>query len=311
MTAGEEYRFERIGQETYHHLVALVRNCFGKKITLEHVRAKYDTSRFGAADIGYLAMTAEGIPAAYYGVFPIHVEIDQVVHLAAQSGDTMTDPAHQKRGLFIRLANVTYELAKQSGVRFIFGFPNANSLPGFERKLGWSFSGELQDFKFLTGAFPLCEAAERWPVLRPIHSAWVTFQKGEVRAMTTDERVGSFGGSVLHDRKFFNYKEGLGAFWVERAGIRFLVHPNVHLYIGEILLDDPSVGVDVAMHLKALGRRFLCRQAVCTFSTGHPLFSVLTKQTVSQPGLKIGYLDLGSGLPLDRMSYSRSDLDTF
>ena len=311
MASGEEYHFERIGPGTYHHLVTLVRRCFGKRISLEQVRAKYDTSRFGAADIGYLAMTGDGVPAAYYGVFPIRVKFDQGVHLAAQSGDTMTDPAHQKRGLFIRLANITYALAKQNGVQFIFGFPNANSLPGFERKLGWSFAGELQEFKFLTGAFPLCEAAERWPALRPLHSAWVSFRKGDVRAITNEEHGGALDASVIHDRIFFDYKQGLGAFWVERGGIRFLVHPNVHLYIGEILMDDPTLEADLARHIKALGRRFLCRQAICTVSTGHPMFNVLSGLTVARPGLKIGYLDLGSGLPLDKMSYSRSDLDTF
>src|SRR5436190_18087825 len=102
----EDYRIERITPEAYPHLVTLMRRCFGLRPSLGQVRWKFNTAAFGAGNIGYIAYAPDGTPAAYYGVFPVVVRFQGVDHLAAQSGDTMTDPAHQKKGLFIRLAKL-------------------------------------------------------------------------------------------------------------------------------------------------------------------------------------------------------------
>lgn len=305
----DDYDIVRIGEGTYQHLVTLIRRCFGYAVTLGQVRAKYATRPFGAADIGFLAIARNGQPAAYYGVFPIIVELLGERFLAAQSGDTMTDPDHQKRGLFIKLAGLSYELAERSGIKFIFGFPNENSLPGFQRKLGWTFCGHLHDFKLATGAFPMCELSSRWKWLLPIYRSIMAKRCAALRVDGPELRRGI--GASLRDDRFFRYKEGLGARWVGLNGLQFFAKPDVHLYVGEVCDIQDFASEQVKASLVGIGRSLLCGKVVCTLSGNHPSFELMSLITSPMPSLPIGYKDLGSGLPIDRLVYSRTDLDTF
>ncbi|MFZ1686691.1 MAG: GNAT family N-acetyltransferase, partial [Flavobacteriales bacterium] len=291
------------------HLITLVRRCFGTHLSLDQVGAKFNTAPFGAADIGYLAFAATGEPAAYYGVFPVLVNLKGQVHLAAQSGDTMTDPDHQKKGLFIRLAKLTYALAQENGVRFVFGFPNENSLPGFERKLNWTLSGHLYDLRFRTGALPLCELASKSRLFKPVYAAII--RRRASRVISAPLATETQTDACVHDERFHGYKQAMGALWIEVAGVRMFVKPAVHLYVGDIRFKGAP---DADLVLRAITRAagiFYCSQAVCTFSEGHPLFTLLSTITVPERSLPIGHLDLGSGLPIGDLSFSRADLDTF
>ncbi|MEL6652893.1 MAG: GNAT family N-acetyltransferase [Bacteroidota bacterium] len=58
--------------------------------------------------------------------------------------NTATLPAYQGRGLFTQLANHSYELAASEGFQLVLGVANANSMPGFVRKLGFETLGPLE-----------------------------------------------------------------------------------------------------------------------------------------------------------------------
>ncbi len=52
--------------------------------------------------------------------------------------DTMTHPDYRNRGLFIKLANMTYDFVeKKEGAALFIGIPGSNSFYGFVKKLGW------------------------------------------------------------------------------------------------------------------------------------------------------------------------------
>jgi GNAT superfamily N-acetyltransferase len=57
--------------------------------------------------------------------------------------NTATHPAHQGKGLFTKLAEATYAAAAAEGVAFVIGVANANSTPGFTRKLGFHLLAPL------------------------------------------------------------------------------------------------------------------------------------------------------------------------
>ncbi len=50
---------------------------------------------------------------------------------------TMVAESHRKFGLFTQLAQENYARATELGVDFVFGFPNAQSTPGFRKRLNW------------------------------------------------------------------------------------------------------------------------------------------------------------------------------
>lgn len=81
--------------------------------------------------------------AAHYVTCPLEARIDGAVVRGLLSLNTATHPDYQGRGLFTRLAEAAYSLGADSGHGFVIGVANANSTPGFLRKLGFQHVGRL------------------------------------------------------------------------------------------------------------------------------------------------------------------------
>lgn len=81
--------------------------------------------------------------AAHYVVLPIRAAVKGTPVEAALSLNTATHPNYQRRGLFVRLAEATYDMARAKGLHHIIGVANANSTPGFLTKLKFQDVGPL------------------------------------------------------------------------------------------------------------------------------------------------------------------------
>ncbi len=55
--------------------------------------------------------------------------------IGAEIGDTFTHPNYQRQGIFSILVNLSREKALDLGINLVYGTPNENSLPGYEKKL--------------------------------------------------------------------------------------------------------------------------------------------------------------------------------
>lgn len=75
--------------------------------------------------------------AAVYAIFPVKFKLKDELSLGAQSLDTMTDKNYRGQGLFIKLANSVYDKANNENIKLVYGFPNGNSIYGFQKKLEW------------------------------------------------------------------------------------------------------------------------------------------------------------------------------
>jgi hypothetical protein len=142
----------------YNAFVRLYNKSFRTPISLESVRRKYDTEYSGVSHVGFAALQ-ESRMVAYYGVIPTWVVINGNRILACQSADTMTDPEFKGMGLFPKLAELTYSLAMDIGIRFVFGWPNKYSYPVFKNKLGWNEIAKMLDYSKSIKTFPLSKLA--------------------------------------------------------------------------------------------------------------------------------------------------------
>ena len=92
--------------------------------------------------LGYNAFH-RGELIAHYSTIPIKVNFFGHQRSFLLSLNTATDPRHHKRGLFKKLAQLTYELGKENGFDAVIAVANANSLPGFTNHLGFEFVSQL------------------------------------------------------------------------------------------------------------------------------------------------------------------------
>jgi GNAT superfamily N-acetyltransferase len=80
----------------------------------------------------------EGRMVAHYACVPVRARLRGVERRALLSVNTATHPRHQGQGLFTRLAEATYVAAADLGFHAVHGVANAQSTPGFVRKLGFT-----------------------------------------------------------------------------------------------------------------------------------------------------------------------------
>jgi len=93
--------------------------------------------------VGFDAMDGDEL-AAHYVCIPSVARIGGVEVRTLLSLNTATHPKYQGRGLFTQLAEKTYQTATEQGFHAVYGVANANSTPGFVRKLGFQLVQPLE-----------------------------------------------------------------------------------------------------------------------------------------------------------------------
>lgn len=132
---------------TPEHLAAyadLLGRVFGDapKFTTEAIAWRYRDNPSGQV-VGTDAWDGDRL-AAHYVTCPTEALVDGRPTKGLLSLNTATDPDYQGRGLFTRLAQATYEAGASAGYGFVIGVANANSTPGFLRRLAFQHVGRLE-----------------------------------------------------------------------------------------------------------------------------------------------------------------------
>jgi GNAT superfamily N-acetyltransferase len=93
--------------------------------------------------VGFDAWDGERL-AAHYVCVPARARIEGRDVPVLLSLNTATHPDYQGKGLFTKLAAMTYEAGAAQGFDGVYGVANANSTPGFVRKLGFQLVRPLE-----------------------------------------------------------------------------------------------------------------------------------------------------------------------
>jgi hypothetical protein len=121
-------------------IVALFERVFGKPMGATESPRHWDWE-FGQNPVGPRSIELvwdEDRLVGQYAVSPRRLWVEGRERLAALSLDTMTDPDYGRQGIFSASAAACYAAMAERGFDFVYGFPNANSVGGFERRLGWT-----------------------------------------------------------------------------------------------------------------------------------------------------------------------------
>ncbi len=310
----EEYRFTRLNDRNLADLAGLYLSAFNVRVSKEYLSKKYNTEQFGLKYVGYIAYAPDGTAAAYYGVFPMILEYGGQKILAAQSGDTMTHANHRGKQLFTKLAKATYQLAREEGIEFVFGFPNKNSYPGFVKHLDWQIIGEMESFVIRVPGIPLNAVAKRWGIFSPAYQ-WLV--KKLLRGYTT-KRI-PFGNSlaapdkitVRHDLNYLNYRSFSKNYILDLGGKLCWVKLEGNLFVGDIDRMNHDEFIIVLKKLKSIARITGSIKIVFLFSPESPWKGMLLQHAELQQGLPIGYVNFRSSLDLNKLAFTLADADTF
>ena len=126
-------------------VLALCRRTWGNTdvAQLDYHRWQYQENPAGPA-LGALARDQSTRQlVGQFGAVPLRMSVDGAEQVAALALNVVTDSAYRRRGVFARLAGAADEQMTKAGVAFAFAMPNENSFPGFVRRLGYHYVGEV------------------------------------------------------------------------------------------------------------------------------------------------------------------------
>ncbi len=306
-----QYQIRRLTRDDIGDLRDLIKICFKANLGLEELEAKYGTSKFFSKDpIGYFAINEHGSPVAYYGVFPIYMQIGNGKVLCAQSGDTMTHPQHTGKGLFTLLAKQTYETALAEGIECIFGFPNKNSFPGFIKKLNWVQTGTMTNFTLPVKTIPLQKVPKVFKPAYFVTRPWTkVILQQKVQENFEFEDQNNYP-RILHDKNFFGYKTGNDSVWLKCGKIKIFVKLNLWFIIG--FIDKPELlGINETNAIKKLAALLGFDKIFYSCSDNHPSLPFVSKFFNQEEGLPVCWLNNSRLEELKKMVFTSADFDTF
>lgn len=313
----DEYYFLKLDRENIKDLISVYKEAFNKDVSLEYLIKKNSTEAFGLSFTGFIAYHSEtNETAAFYGVFPCFVKCKDQIFLAAQSGDTMTHPAHQGKGLFIKLALMTYDYVKSKGVKFVFGFPNQNSYPGFIKKLNWQHFEDMHAYLVRVRCISWIRIKKTFYLPDSLFYKYCSIilslcKKGNIPF--DNSVINGARGGVLRNKDFFSYKTYEKSFVLKIKGKSLWLKPgSEYLNIGDIERCSEDEFKKIIQKLKLLAfmlglpyLRFHCSPDVYFeeffAKIGH-------KHESSYP---VGWCDFNSGLELKNLKFTMGDNDTF
>lgn len=291
------YTFIKLESGNLNHLYTLFAAVYHKPCPKEYFHLKYATQYTGAEYIGFFALE-NNVPVAYYGVVPTIVSISKQRVLAAQSCDTMTHPAHTKKGLFTELAKRTFELAKQKGIHFVFGFPNQNSYPGFIKHLGFTHTETMNRYTIHLSNTPFKL------LYRKLGLASLKQKAGFIENGLLQE---GYDG-VIYDNHYVAYKTYNSSGIVIEKGQSFWINNSKGTWVGAIF---PLKKEPFLITVKTIESITKASSVTFMISPGTPIDSALSKTKKAEKGFAVILKNLSGQYNLGRLKFQFSDIDIF
>ncbi|MBT9160328.1 MAG: hypothetical protein DDT26_01605 [Dehalococcoidia bacterium] len=165
-----EFRESSSEPQMLRHYASLFQTCFP---TATHLDVRYlewlYTKNPSGTVIGMDAWEGDRL-AAHYVCVPGAAMLDGKRARVLLSLNTATHPDFQGKGIFTKLADATYCAGAERGFSAVYGVANANSTPGFVRKLGFSLIAPL-DAKVGVGRIDSHTPSE-WMTRSSFYRAW-------------------------------------------------------------------------------------------------------------------------------------------
>lgn len=313
----QKFKIIRNDKAYYPSILKLYKETSDYHKDLNFIENKYNTSVYGPINIGYLAFDQDNV-ASYYGVFPINLTFNGIEYLAAQSGDTLTHPNYQKKGLFTYLAKVSYELALQENVQLVFGFPNKNSLPGFQKNLNWVCHHKMQELTIPVNTLPIAELVSKKDFLNKIYISWVANILNKIKVNPNEAALEGFNTQVnllrvKKDLNFFKYKRYSNATLISKNNFLIFLKVETHLIIGDVAFFDKNKLAEFLNTIKQLARQLLVFKIKFYLSSNHWLFDYLKDAYTPVDNNYIGFcfINQNVSIPFEDALFSAADFDTF
>jgi hypothetical protein len=306
--AYNEYFIEEYSVKDVDHFYKLYLDVHKSNLTKEHFVLKANTHFAGLLIIGFIAYhksTKE--VAAFYGVYPCKLISNGIEVLCAQSGDTLTHPNHRRKGLFEQLFALTKRKCEEKGIKFLFGFPNLNSAPGF-KKFGWDFYTNVKNIHLIYNRSYLERVRDKF---LPKY-CYNILNKLELSNQLVD--FNGFQSDIIRNKEYIEYKSSLSniKFYKLNCCIIWAKVDKNSFYLGDIKLISNGTFKDAAIDLMKFFKSLSFWNFHYSADNASPIINELLKLesfTVTEAESIIYKLD--NTIDINYFRFSIVDFDTF
>ncbi len=275
---------------------------------------KYNTAYTGVENVGFIAYAGDKRPIAYYGVIPCFMQFENEVILAAQSADTMTDPQHRYKGMFVELSNMTFDLCRQLGIRLIFGFPNQNSYHGAVTKLGWKMTGAMACFTIPVKGLHLESIAKKIKIFKNVYEKYSRFilkkRMLSLNGVSNSVLADGFAG-VYRNGEYLSYKTYSATKVISIGNSKIWINNKYGLVIGDMEgVNEINFGT-VIHKLEKLAKTLGVKQIQFHCSPGTSLHGLFVKNYKAIPSYPMLFQDFGSAVSPEKVRFTFADIDIF
>jgi hypothetical protein len=182
-------------------------------------------------------------------------------------------------------------------------------------KLKWTHNGDMKAYRiFVPAMIPLSVASDKVRALIRSYTKRADNKLNEIAA-----KLKNFPNPipeeefivVKRDDAYFEYKKYFKKYIIEAAGKSAWVKPERTLQIGDIEKCTAEEFFAVTRRLKEIAFKIGIPALTFQVSPGTAYDEFLSKKYKAQSSLPICYLDLASGLDLNKLRFSLADFDTF
>lgn len=303
------FRYDFIKDSSFSDLQVLFKKVFGKDVSIDYLKAKYDTSYTGHKHKATIAYDGTQ-PIAFYGVIPQIFKLNGREELVGHTCDSITVPEHQRKGLHVDLAQKCYDELVRCDFKFVYAFHSENTYHS-TKKLGWKEQVRMAAIPIACNLLPIGQVADILGQsdfcsdrLRGQLKQFLIDNDShlEVAKMKTDGRLYSAESNAYH-----SFTKN---FWIEIEGCTFWLKTDRIVHVGYAQApDEPSFNRAFQALKKACAKAGFNR---ILFQT-HPLSGMHSMvKGIGNPieSWLVGYKTFDK-VDLGKVLFEYADLDTF
>tara|TARA_R110000796_G_scaffold252640_2_gene389796 strand:+ start:44588 stop:45511 length:924 start_codon:yes stop_codon:yes gene_type:complete len=305
------YRYERLSDNRIADVQYLFKEVFKKNVSSEYLLKKYATDYVGVKHMCFLAYH-DSMPVAFYGAIPQLFNYDQQLFKVAHACDSITLPSHHRKGLHTNLAIRSYELMRENNIKFVYAMHSENTMRA-TKKLGWKVGESMIRYHIKILTVPIAKVTSRLGFLDSAYQRKVKriLSRFEIQASLLNPLHNENWLCHAYSSSFFDYKNFSPNYLIEIKGVKMWLKVQSIIHVGAFHAES-TLDLKVALKdLVQVGKKIGANEIQFHVSENTAQNSQLNQLHSGLNSWTVGYLDLGSSMPLDKLKLNYGDHDTF
>jgi hypothetical protein len=304
----EKYLIKQMEEKDLPAVKELFLKVFQKKVSINYLKNKYNTSYIGIRYICSIAYHKEK-PIAFYGAIPQKFSKKKQEILVAHACDSYTLKNYQGQGLHYELAKFSYQIMKEKDIKFVYAFHSENTYQS-TKKLEWEEYTYINRFHLKIKTLPISKILNKLGLNNAYKIFYESKTSRENLLKIKNQNIDNF--KQVFNTQFISYKNNFNNhYFIKIEGCIFWVKIDAIMLVGLFYAPDEILLKSAIQKLKIKAFFLGIPEIIFQIQPYSSADLQLQKVVVPKKSWLIGYLKFDSNIKIDDFTFTYSDLDTY